>query len=68
MAQICEHRNYAIFGLYLTINPVEPVYESFCSTSDVIWCIGDLTECPRYAWCAVEKLKMASKVAKFCRE
>ena len=68
MAQICECRKYAILRIYVTINPVEPVYESFCGTINIIWCLGELIECPRFAWCAPGTPKMVDKVAQFCRE
>ena len=68
LAKIRECRKYAIFGVYLTINPEESVYGSFYCTTNIILCLGELTECPRFAWCAPEMLKMANEVAKFCRE
>ena len=62
MAKICECRKYAIFRLYLTINPAEPVYESFYGTVNIIWCIGEPIECPGSAWCAASTPKMTKKV------
>ena len=65
MAQICEFGKYAIFCLYLTINPVEPVYESFYGTIHIIWCLGELIECPRFAWCAQACPKWPTKSPNF---
>ena len=64
MAQICECGKYTIFRLYLTINRVEPVYEGFYGTINIIWCLGELIECPIFAWCAPGMPKMANKVTK----
>ena len=68
MTQICECRKYAIFRLYLNINPVELVYESFYGTIIIIWYPGELIEGPKFVWCAPGMPKMTNKVAKFCRE
>ncbi len=36
MAKICECRKYAIFHLYLTIYPAEPVYKSFYGAVNIV--------------------------------
>ena len=68
MAKICECRKYAIFRLYLTINPEKPASESFYGAVNIVSYIGERTECPGHAWCPPSMPKMTKKIDKVCRE
>ncbi len=62
MAKIWEDRKYALFRLYLTITPGEPVYERFYGDVNIVPYIGKPTDCPGHAWCAPSMPKMTNKV------
>ena len=64
MAKICECRKYAIFRLHLTINPAEPVYESFFGAVNIVSYIGEPNECLGHACCSPNMPKMTKKVDK----